>query len=196
MKKIVFSFVLITLLCHSSPAEAQEKSWTIDQAHSTIGFSAEFMNVSTVSGKFREYSVAVTTDGNDFAGADIRVSIDVRSIDTDNDLRDKDLLSENFLYAGEYPKISFENQTFRKTSEDTYEMQGDLTIREVTREESFHVISKGVVSDGDTLRAGFSVEGSIDRFDYNVDWNKVFGKGFVVSEKVGIQCNVTLLRVK
>ncbi|MFO7934106.1 MAG: YceI family protein [Bacteroidales bacterium] len=172
---------------------AQERTWDLDPGHSDIGFTANFMLVSTVSGEFTDYTGTIVTEGTDFEGADIRITIRSGSIDTDNDLRDEDLRGESFLYVEEYPEITFESISFTGTSEDLYELEGELTIRGVTRRETLQARYNGTVSGEDQLRAGFRVTGTIDRFDYGVDWNSTFSGGLVVSREVRIRCAVSLV---
>ena len=175
---------------------AQERTWDLDPGHSDIGFTTNFMLISTVSGEFNHYDATIVTEGTDFEGANIRVTIQSGSIDTDNDMRDEDLRGESFLYVEEYPEITFESLSFTGTSEDLYELEGDLTIRGVTRRETLQARYSGTVTENDQLRAGFRVTGTIDRFDYGVDWNSTFSGGLVVGREVRIRCEVSLVSEK
>lgn len=195
--KVKIAYLMIILWTGTSGIMvAQERTWDLDPGHSDIGFTANFMLVSTVSGEFTDYDANIVTEGTDFEGADIRVTIRSGSIDTDNDLRDEDLRGESFLYVEEYPEITFESISFASTSGDHFELEGDLTIRGVTRRETLDARYNGTVSEEGQLRAGFQVTGTIDRFDYGVDWNSTFSGGLVVSREVRIRCEVSLVSEK
>lgn len=192
MKKIGL-LVSISILMSIS-GYSQKANWQLDPDHTNIQFSATYMAVSEVSGKFNSYSGTISSDKEDFTDAEINITIQSASIDTDNDKRDDHLRAEDFLYAEEYPEITFTSSSLKKKDGKNYQMKGELTIRGVTREETFNVKYSGIVDAMEKTRAGFKVTGTIDRFDYNVDWNKSFTKGLVVSKEIDIICNVNLIK--
>jgi len=192
MKKIGL-LVSISILMNIS-GFSQKAKWSVDPDHSNIQFSATYMSVSEVSGNFKTYSGTVLSGKEDFTDAEISVTIQAGSIDTDNDKRDNHLKSDDFLYAEEYPEITFTSSSLKKMDGKNYQMKGELTIRGVTREETLDVEYSGIVEAMEKTRAGFKVTGTIDRFDYNVDWNKSFTKGLVVSKEIDITCNVNLVK--
>ena len=186
---LTFSFLLAAGVMFG-----QNTKWAFDKAHSKIQFTATHMKISEVSGQFSDYSGKILTDGEDFADADIQVTIQASSIDTDNEKRDGHLKAEDFLHVSKYPEIKFESESLEKIDENNYKLKGKLTIKDVTQTEEFDVKYMGTVEAMGAIRAGFKVTGSIDRFDYNVDWDKSFGQGLIVGKKIGINVDVELTK--
>lgn len=184
--------VMISLLTGIS-GYGQKTTWSFDQPHTNIQFSVTYLGVSEVTGKFKTYSGTILSGKDDFTDAEINVSIQAGSIDTDNDKRDDHLKSDDFLYVEEYPEITFTSTSLQKIDGKNYQMKGELTIRGVTREETFNVEYSGIVEAMGKTRAGFKVTGTINRFDYNVDWSESFTKGLVVSREIEIVCDVNLV---
>lgn len=193
-KRSVFQLLFIFTFFLFSAAVAQEKKWEIDPAHSGITFTAEYMSITDVEGKFTQFTgTAITKGTSAFEGAEVHVTIEAGSIDTDNQKRDGHLRSEDFIHAEKYPEITFKSTAFTKVNGNAYELKGDLTIRGVTKTEVFDVEHKGTVDIGDEERAGFVLTGTINRFDYDVDWSENFAKGLVVGEEIKVKCDVLLL---
>src|SRR6056297_4202115 len=185
--------VIISMLTGIS-GYGQKETWTFDQPHTNVGFSATYLGVTEVSGKFNSYSATVLSGKDDFPDAEIEISIQAGSINTDNDKRDDHLRSEDFLYVEEYPEITFTSSSLQQVDGKNYRMKGELTIRGKTHEVTLNVKYSGIVEAMGKTRAGFKVTGTINRFDYNVDWNKSFTKGLVVSEEIEIICDVNLVK--
>ena len=199
MKMLMLRKCTITLiaLIWSLPAlNAQNKTWTIDPDHSRIQFKSVFMSITDVYGIFKDYTGTVVTGGNEFDGASIEVTIQVESIDTENDKRDGHLRSEDFFYAENYPEIHFKSLSFSKEKDSTFLLQGELTMRGVTRNETFHVVYNGMVDLEDQQRAAFKLSGTVNRFDYNINWNKSFARGLIVSKEIAINCEISLVSEK
>jgi polyisoprenoid-binding protein YceI len=187
------SLALFALLFAAAGLRAQT-IWTPDPSHSKIGFSVSHMVISEVEGAFRNYDVKVTTNGSGFDNANVEFSADVQSITTDNEQRDKHLKSDDFFNADKYPKLTFKSVEMKKVTDKTYKLVGDLTIRDVTKRVELDVVYNGTVKDpwGNT-RAGFRITGSIDRFAYNLKWNKLIeAGGAVVGKDVNLIINLEL----
>lgn len=195
MKKI-YLITLLTIFLFPINLVAQETMWNVDKDHSDIQFKTVYMGISDVSGEFTDYKMDVKTNGMNFENASIEVNIQTNSIDTENEKRDGHLKSEDFLYAKEYPELKFKSTSFQKMEDDMYKLKGELTIRGITKTETFDVKFKGKVDQKDMTRVSFKLTGTINRYDYKVDWNKTFSKGFVVSKEVDIICNVNLMHKK
>lgn len=168
-----------------------QTKWQVDPAHSEVIFKVRHMMISTVTGHFNSYNVEATATGENFDGADIKVSIDVDSISTKNADRDNHLKSDDFFNAAEFPQIHFQSTHFEG---DT--LKGNLTIRDVTKEVSLHVEQNGIAVDpyGQT-KAGFEVTGEINRKDYNLNWNAVTEAGnIVVSDTVKLAFEIQLVK--
>ncbi|WP_059173665.1 YceI family protein [Bacillus sp. FJAT-27445] len=167
-------------------------NWAIDPAHSGIDFSVRHMMIANVKGSFQAFDATVAADPNDLTNADITFSIDAASIDTRNGDRDNHLRSADFFDVENNPKITFTSTQISKTDEGEYDVTGDLTIREVTRPETFKVVYEGSGKDPwGNEKVGFSGTGSINRADYGLTWNAALETGGVlVGDKIKISFEI------
>jgi polyisoprenoid-binding protein YceI len=187
MKKILSTLVIALTLAAGTSAQS---TWTVDVVHSTVSFSVTYLSISEVEGTFKVYSGTIQSSTNDFADAAIEFSVDVNSINTDNGMRDKHLKSDDFFNAEKYPQMSFKSTAWKKIEGKNYLLEGELTIRDVTKPVKFDVVYGGTVKDGrGNLKAGFKATAVINRFDYNLKWNAVTEAGGVT---VGKDVTVTL----
>lgn len=173
---------------------AQAGEWIQDAAHTTIGFNARHMVVTSVGGKFKDYSINVKSDKPDFSDAKIEVRIKVASITTENDMRDNHLRSDDFFAAAEFPEIVFVSTKMQNLGDNKYKVTGNLTIRGTTKLVTLDAEFGGTVKDpwGNT-KAGFSLTGSVNRFDFGLKWNKAIeAGGLVVGENIKLICDVEL----
>jgi polyisoprenoid-binding protein YceI len=194
MKKVLF-----TLLAFSPLALfAQSNSWKLDNSHASVKFTVTHLVISEVEGKFKTFDGAFTSTKPDFTDAQINFSVDVNSIDTDNEKRDGHLKSDDFFSADKYPKMTFKGVSLKKVKGNDYVLEGDLTIRDVTKRVKFNVSNGGTIKDpwGNT-RTGFKVTGVINRFDYNLKWNTATeAGGMVVDNKINITLNLEFVQQK
>jgi len=170
--------------------------WKVDKAHSEIGFRVKHLMVSTVKGRFTDFTAQVETEREDFEDARITFEADVASISTGAAQRDAHLRSDDFFNADAFPKMRFESQAFKKVKEDRYLLVGDLTIRDVTQSIELEVKYGGITKDhtGQT-RAGFEVSGKLNRKDYGLKWNAMTETGgMVVSEEVQLDIHVQFMQ--
>jgi polyisoprenoid-binding protein YceI len=184
---IKFLFVVALAVCISSIAGAQDK-WNLDKAHAGVKFTVTHMLISEVEGSFKTFDGSMTASKPDFTDALINFTVDVASISTDNEMRDKHLKSDDFFNAEKFPKMTFKSSSFKKVSDKKYELTGDLTIRDVTKKVKFDVTFGGTMLDpyGNT-RAGFKATGTINRLDYGLKWNKLTeAGGAIVSSDVNL----------
>lgn len=172
--------------------------WTVDPAHSEIQFKVKHLMITTVTGYFSNYSIEVETAGEDFTTAsNILFTADVNSISTNNAQRDTHLKSAEFFDAENHSQIRFEGRKFEKSG-DGYKLQGDLTIRGVTKSVTVNVEYAGIVTDpyGNT-KAGFTVDGKISRKEFGLTWNAVTEAGqVVVSDEIRVHCEIQLVKQK
>ncbi|MCL6598183.1 MAG: YceI family protein [Alicyclobacillus macrosporangiidus] len=167
-----------------------KSQWKIDPAHSSVDFSIKHMVISRVKGTFHTFDAVIEADPEDLTTARIEFTVDVASVDTRNEDRDNHLRSADFFDAENYPKMTFKATRIVKKSEGEYEVTGDLTIRGVTRPETFLVTYEGQGKDPwGGIRAGFSANGTINRSDYGLKWNAALETGGVL---VGDQVQVSL----
>ena len=186
--------ILVTLIFIQFSVHAQS-SWNIDPVHSNIQFDVTHLVVSTVTGKFTEFSGSISTKGDSFDGAIAEVKVNVASIDTENLTRDKHLKQDDFFNAEAFPMITFKSSSFKKINEKEYELTGKLKIRDVTKEIILTAINAGTVSLGEKTISAFKANFSINRFDYKLKWDDTLDSGsLVVGEDVAITMNLELVK--
>ena len=166
--------------------------WAIDPTHSSVDFSIRHMMIAKVKGSFNQFEASIEADPEDLTTADISFSVDAASIDTRNDDRDNHLRSADFFDVENHPKMTFKATKIVKTGDGEYDVTGDLTIRGVTRSETFKVTFEGSGKDPwGNHKAGFSAEGTIKRSDYGLTWNAALETGGVlVGDDVKIHIEV------
>jgi len=193
MKTLKISAVLLLLTVSFTFAQS---TWKFDKAHSRVGFSVSYLVITDVEGNFEEFEGMITSKGDDFQDATIEFTAEISSINTENEKRDSHLQSDDFFNAENFPQLMFKSKSFKKIDDKNYKLVGDLTMRDVTKEVELDIVYNGMVNDpwGNT-KAGFSLKGEVNRFDYNLKWNKtVEAGGLVVSEEVTILANLTLVK--
>ncbi len=175
---------------------AAKTKWGVDASHSEVQFKVKHLVISTVTGFFRKFSGAVESETEDFDGAKVAFSIDTTSIDTNVADRDAHLKSPDFFAAEQYPTIEFKNGTLKKVSEGEFKLKGDLTIRNTTKPVELSVESNGTAADPwGNFRAGFEINGKINRKDYGLNWSAVTEAGnIVVADEVKLHFNIELVR--
>lgn len=181
----------------TTAAEPAISTWTIDPAHSNIEFAVKHMMVSTVKGRFRSVEGSLRVDEADPARSTVEAAIDVASVDTGVEDRDKHLRSDDFFNAERFPRIAFRSTKIeRDGADDQWKMTGELTIRDVTRPVTLDVEFVGRSPDAwGKERAGFSAETKISRKDFGVNWNGLIETGgVVVSDSVRIMLEVEVVR--
>lgn len=187
MKKTNVLFIALLI----SSASFAQTTWTIDKAHSKVGFNVVHMAVSDVEGKFNDIDGTVVSKSEDFNGAEVTFTAKVASIDTDNEKRDGHLKSPDFFDAEKYPEITFKGNLVKDGGK--YKLKGDFTMRGVTKPVEFDVTYGGVINHPRGTKAGFKISGQINRQDYGVAWaNKVPSGELVVSDTVDIVGKIEL----
>ncbi|HCD52725.1 MAG TPA: hypothetical protein DEQ34_09780 [Balneolaceae bacterium] len=170
--------------------------WNIDPTHSEIEFKVKHLVISTVTGSFKTFDANMETEGDDFENASITFEADTASVDTNNPDRDGHLKSDDFFNAEEYPKMKFESSSFKKTGDNEFKLTGDLTIRDITKEVELEVVLGGTVVDpyGQT-KAGFELNGTINRKEFGLKWSAVTEAGnLVVADDVKLMLNVQMVK--
>lgn len=156
-------------------------TWQIDPAHSHILFSVRHMMISTVRGRFENFTGNIDFNEENPEKSSVYVEIDANSINTREEQRDAHLRSADFLEAEKYPVLTFESKRIELIDKDKAKMIGDLTIRDVTREVTLTVEYHGQAkSPWGTTSAGFSATGKINRKDFGLTWNQALETGGVL----------------
>ena len=171
-------------------------NWVIDPAHSEIEFKVRHLMISTVTGHFRKFSLNVRTEGDNFTTMqDLVLTIDTDSIDTNNKQRDQHLKSPDFFDSGQFNLMQFRGIAFEGSGTEG-ELRGNLTIRDVTKQVMVAVTFGGIVVDpyGQT-KAGFTVEGKINRKEFGLTWSEVTEAGhIIVGDDVRFHGEIQLIR--
>ena len=165
--------------------------WNVDPAHSEVGFVVRHLMVSKVKGRFGGVSGTINV-APDVLQSSVQASVDVTSIDTRDERRDAHLRTADFFEAEKFPTITFTSTGIR-TSGDGYLLDGDLTIKGVTRPVTFDLEFNGAATNPMTQgqTAGFSAETEISRKDFGLEWNVALETGGVmVGDKVTIQLEI------
>ncbi len=172
--------------------------WSLDPSHSEVQFKVKHMMISTVSGEFTKFDASVETQDDDFTTGQVSFTADLDSITTKNEQRDGHLKSADFFDAASYPQILFKGSRLTKESSDEYVLDGDLTLKGVTKPVRLKVSHSGVITDPfGMLRTGFEVSGKINRKDFGLSWHQLTeAGGLVVSDEVRVQANVEFVRNK
>jgi polyisoprenoid-binding protein YceI len=170
--------------------------WTIDPAHSEIGFKIKHLVISTVSGKFTSFEGKLEGDPEDFTQSQISFTADIDSINTGNEQRDGHLKSGDFFDAAKHPKLSFTSTAIVNKNGSDYKVTGDLTIRGTTKPITLNVDFGGIQNNmyGQTV-AGFEITGKINRQEYGLTWSAVTeAGGIVVSDDVKLAIDAELVK--
>ena len=166
--------------------------WVLDPMHSEVHFKIKHLVISTVTGAFKTFQGTAQTEGDSFENANIEFTLDVDSVDTNQEQRDAHLKAEDFFNAAQYPQIKFVSTSFTKTSGDEYQLTGDLTIKGVTKPGTLEVEYGGSAVDfyGNT-KAGFEITGKVNRKDYGLSWGGITEAGAIVlGDDVKLTINV------
>jgi polyisoprenoid-binding protein YceI len=171
-------------------------TYTLDPAHTRIGFVARHAMVTKVRGAFNEFEGTATIDGTDPALSHVQVTINAASIDTRNAQRDEHLRGNDFLAMAEYPQITFTSTSVSQTGDDTFEVTGDLTIKGVTNTITVPFEFEGAAKDPfGNERVGFEGSVAINRKDYGITWNAALETGGVlVSDKVTLEFEISAIK--
>jgi polyisoprenoid-binding protein YceI len=167
-------------------------TFTIDASHSRIGFSARHAMVTKVRGSFNEFSgSAVIADG----AATITIEINASSIDTRSADRDGHLQSPDFFDAPAFPKLTFVSTSVKDSGSDKLIVEGNLTIKDVTKPILIEFTSEGTAVDpfGNT-RFGFEGTSEINRKDFGLVWNAALETGGVlVSDTIKLEFEISTI---
>ncbi|HUF85334.1 MAG TPA: YceI family protein [Acidimicrobiia bacterium] len=174
----------------TAPVAVTPGVWEIDASHSNVEFVARHL-LSKVRGRFAGFEGAITI-GDDPSGSSVEATIDAASVDTGNPDRDAHLRSPDFLDVEQFPQLSFRSTAVTEDGEDRYRVDGDLTVRGVTRPVTLELEYLGWSDDPwGGKRAGFSAITEIDRHDFGATWNlAVETGGVVVGRKVRIELEI------
>ncbi|MEU9628389.1 YceI family protein [Streptomyces luteogriseus] len=170
--------------------------YTIDPAHSTIGFVARHAMVTNVKGSFQDFTGTLHLDGTDPSRSTASLDVVMDSIDTGNADRDGHLKSADFFKADEFPAMTFRSTKTEALGGDDYRITGDLTILGTTRQLAIDLEFNGAAKDPfGNERVGFEGKAEILRSEWGLTWNAALETGGVlVSDKIKLNFDISAIR--
>lgn len=200
-KVFIALFVLVALIVKAQESNFNiQEFYPIEKSHSYIGFSVKYMGYAKVRGRFETFNGTFKYNENDISKTSVSLSIDVNSMDTDNEWRDKDLKSENWFDAEKFSEITFISKEVKPT-DSGFEIIGDLTIKTVTKEIVIKMNpASGILKDtrGDS-QVILSGETTINRKDYGVEgerWSRVREGITGVADEINIEVSLLGKQIK
>jgi polyisoprenoid-binding protein YceI len=169
MKRTLILSLLVFVIAAGFRSEPPLNTWKIDHSHARLGFAISHMMVSEVEGSFKILEATISAPGEDFTGASVYLTADVRSVDTENKDRDEHLKKPDFFDAEKYPVIAFKSSSITKTANDAYEVKGDLTMHGITKPVVLQATAKtGFNPMLKKQIAGFKITGTVKRSDFKI----------------------------
>lgn len=171
--------------------------WNLDTAHSEIGFRVRHMMLTSVSGKFQNFDGTLVRFDDSFEDASIIFTSQMESLTTGNEERDTHLLGSDFFDAVQFPKMIFTSRSFKVLNDRDFLLEGDLTMHGMTRPIRLQLELEGVSPDpwGNT-RAGFNVQGKLNRKDWGLNWNTLLeAGGMMVGEEVTLEIQLQFIQI-
>lgn len=161
-------------------------TWTLDPMHSEVEFSVKHLMISKVRGSFNVVDATVVTAENP-AESSVEATIDVSSVDTGQADRDNHLRTSDFFKVDEFPTMTYRSTSVDIDGDDVT-IEGDLTLRGVTKPVTLTGEFGGIITDGyGQTKAGITASGVINRLDFGVNWNAALEAGGVtLGDKVSI----------
>ncbi len=185
MKK--FNTLLLALLVAGT---VSAQTWSLDKAHSKLGFKVTHMMISEVEGSFKNFEATITSSKDDFSDAVVELSADVASVSTDNERRDGHLKSPDFFDAEKFAKLTFKSTSFKKSDGKNYNVVGDLTMHGVTKSVTLVVTLNGTaVNQAKKTIAGFKATGVIKRSEFSVG-----GASPAVGDEITLNANAEFIK--
>ncbi|TQR30607.1 protein yceI precursor [Campylobacter sp. MIT 99-7217] len=163
MKKILASSLVVASLFATSLSATE---FTLDKTHTNVGFKIKHLQISNVSGNFKDYEGLIDFDEASKSFNKIQATIKVASVDTDNQTRDNHLQQDDFFKAKKYPDMTFVMKSYKKVSDTEGKVTGTLTIAGVKKDITLDAEIGGIGEQRGTKKLGFSLSGMIKRSDF------------------------------
>ena len=183
MKRTIHALIAASLMLGPlAAARAAVETYKIDPVHSSVGFTIRHF-FTNVPGVFTKFAGTIVVDRDKLENSTVEATIEVPAIDTRSQMRDNDLRSANFFDVAKYPAIVFKSKAWRKTGDDTFDITGDLTIRDVTKEVVLKAKSLGFGPGmKDALLSGWEATTTVNRNDFGITrYPKLLGDDVAVT---------------
>ena len=192
MKTIKITLMLAVVALFSFTV-VEQFSYTVDNAHSRLGFTIKHMGISDFNGNFGKFETKITTSKEDFSDAVVELSADVNTINTGNEMRDGHLKSADFFETEKFPTLTFKSTSFKLVKGKNYKIEGDLTMHGVTKKVTLDALHYGNAENPQNKKvvAGFKVSGVVKRSEFGI------GAGFPapgLSDEVNLLADLELGR--
>ncbi|MEV7287580.1 YceI family protein [Streptomyces sp. NPDC093252] len=170
--------------------------YTLDPAHTTIGFTARHAMVTNVKGKFLDFTGTLHLDGSDPAKSTAVIDVKMESVDTGNADRDGHLKSSDFFKIDEFPTMSFRSTQAEALGDEDYRITGDLSVLGVTKPITIDLEFNGAAKDPfGNERVGFEGKTEIKRSEWGLTWNAALETGgFLVSDKIKLIFDISAIK--
>lgn len=187
MKLLKKCVATLTLLYASTSFAADVAKYKIDSAHSSVSFEVAHLVVSSVTGKFKEFSGTFEFDPSDFTKTKLEATAETASVDTGTPKRDDHLRSADFFDAKKYKTMTFTSTSAEKTGAKTFQLHGKMTLRGVTKDATFDVAYRGEVKTADRTVQVFKATTKINRKDFGIKFQNFIEKTPAVGDDVTIE---------
>ena len=173
--------------------------WVIQPSNSEISFKIKYLMICNIKGVFKNFSGNISTTGEDFMTSEIDFKLNPSSVSTGNEKRDGHLRDKDFFDVDNFKEITFIGKTYQKIDNNgSYELQGELTIKGITKPIKLDINFGGVMKDPQVFgeeKAGFSINGKINRKDWGLTWNTLLETGgLLIGDDVEINCEIVLIK--
>lgn len=192
MKTIKITLMLAVVALFSFTV-VEQFSYTVDNAHSRLGFTIKHMGISDFNGNFGKFETKITTSKEDFSDAVVELTADVNTINTGNEMRDGHLKSADFFETEKFPTLTFKSTSFKLVKGKNYKIEGDLTMHGITKKVTLDALHYGNAENPQNKKvvAGFKVSGVVKRSEFGI------GAGFPapgLSDEVNLLADLELGR--
>lgn len=191
MKKIALLFIA-TLF---SVATFAQTKYNVDTYHSFLNFSVGHLGISFVDGKMDKYQGTLEMDKEDIATAKFNFTIDASSVNTGIEMRDDHLRSADFFETAKYQDIKFVSTSIKKAGKNSYKLNGNLTIKGITKPVTFDLVYGGLLKDDGqgNQKVGFQATTTVDRTAFNINYDPT---GMGVAKDVKFIVNLEFTKAK
>jgi len=199
MRQKACMLAVILALALALPALAAAETWVIDPAHTVSGFTVRHMMISNVTGVFEVTKGSIEYKPGDTNSVKAEITIETKSVNTRITPRDNDLRSDNFFNAEKFPNITFTSKRVQNVKPEGFELVGDLTMRDVTKEVVLKVEgpTPPIRDPQGNRRVGANASTTINRKDFGMKWHRVIeAGGVVVGDEVKINIEVEAIEKK
>ena len=189
MKKLL---LFMSICIFGMPAVAQS-TYTLDKTHARLSFSAFHLGISHIEGNFGIFNATFISTKEDFSDARIEMTAEVKSINTEVEMRDNDLKSPQWFDTDKYPALIFKSISFNKISGKNYKLKGNITIHGVTKPIEFDVVfnGKGQNPFSKKYSYGFTISGNLNRNDFGIGGEPLAtGVGYEIELKANVEFSI------